>query len=43
MYFLLNSCIYCCEAAAVIPNEAKKFFANGTAILLNKDLKNPPD
>ena len=38
------------EAAAVIPNGAKKFFAkgiatfsNGPANLLNCDLKNPPD
>ena len=38
------------EAAAVIPNEAKTFFAEGTAIfingsanLLNKDPTNPPD
>ena len=38
------------EAAAVIPNGAKTFFAegiatfiNGPANLLNKDPKNPPD
>ena len=38
------------EAAAVIPNGAKIFFANGTATfingpanLLNKEPKNPPD
>ena len=38
------------EAAAVIPNGAKIFFAKGTATfingpanLLNKDPKNPPD
>ena len=37
------------EAAGVIPNEAKIFFANGTAtyngpaILLNNELKNPLD
>ena len=38
------------EAAAVIPNGAKTFFAkgiatfiNGTANLLNNDAKNPPD
>ena len=38
------------EAAAVIPNEAKIFFAKGTATfvngpanLLNNDPKNPPD
>ena len=31
------------EAAVVIPNGAKIFFANDTAILLNKDPKNPPD
>ena len=38
------------EAAAVIPNWAKTFFAKGTAIfingpanLLNKDSKNPSD
>ena len=38
------------EAAAVIPNGAKTFFAtgiatfiNGPAILLNNDPKNPPD
>ena len=38
------------EAAAVIPNGAKIFFANGTAtfingpaILLSNALKNPPD
>ena len=38
------------EAAAVIPNRAKKNFAKGTAIfisgpanLLNNDPKNPPD
>ena len=38
------------EAAAVIPNDAKMYFAkviatfiNGPANLLNKDPKNPPD
>ena len=38
------------EAAAVIPNGAKTFFAKGTATFingpanfLNKDPKNPPD
>ena len=49
VYSLLNSCIIA-EAAAVIPNGAKTFFAkgiatfiNGPANLLNNDPKNPPD
>ena len=52
MYFFFFFCIPAsnAEAAAVIPNGAKTFFAKGTAIfingpanLLNKDPKNPPD
>ena len=49
MNFLLNSASFA-ETAAVIPNGAKIFFANGTATfvngaanLLNNDSKNPPD
>ena len=49
MYFFLIPASNA-EAAAVITNGAKKFFAkgsatfiNGPANLLNKDPKNPPD
>ena len=49
MYFVLNSGSIA-EEAAVIPNGAKIFFANGSAIfinkpanLLNNEPKNPPD
>ena len=49
MNFLLNSASFA-ETAAVIPNGAKIFFANGTATfvngaanLLDNDSKNPPD
>ena len=48
MYFLCHVSI--AEAAAVIPNNAKTFFAKGTATfinrpanLLNNDPENPPD
>ena len=47
-FFLIPASI--AEAAAVIPNEAKTFFAEGPATfingppnLLNNDPKNPPD
>ena len=44
-FFLIPASI--AEAAAVIPNGAKSFvaegIANGPANLLNKDPKNPPD
>ena len=48
VFFLILSAI--AEAAPVIPNGAKTFFAKGIAIfingpanLLNNDPKNPPD
>ena len=48
MFFLMPASI--AEAAAVIPNEAKMFFAKGAATfisgpanLLHNDPKNPPD
>ena len=48
IFFLIPISI--AEAAAVIPNGAKIFFANGTAFfnngpahLLNNEPKNPPD
>ena len=47
-FFLIPASIV--EAAAVIPNGAKTFFAKGTAIFINgpgnltdNDPKNPPD
>ena len=47
-FFLIPASI--AEAAAVIPNETKTFFAkgiaifiNGTSVLLNNDPKIPPD
>ena len=47
-FFLISASV--AEAAAVIPNDAKTFFAtgittfiNGPANLLNNDPKNPPD